>query len=97
MSKAMRTVPLVTLFLSCTGCFDGPKVLQGEVLSYSPQEQILVVRDEVSPNAEFRFSLAEAQIGAQPEAGDVVRLTYRETGDPFPAGRVMNISRQKDH
>jgi hypothetical protein len=55
-----------------------------------------VVKDECPPHRELTLALAEAEVGADPEAKDVVRVAYREAGGKISATRVMNLTRQRE-
>lgn len=76
-------------------CGTPPHVVQGTVVSYSPETRVLVVRDEIPPRRELSLSVAQAAIGAAPEANDVVRVAYREAEGGAVAVRVMNLTKQK--
>ena len=82
--------------LSLPACFDPPRVLQGSVTSYDDATHTLVVRDELAPGSSVTFSLQEAEVGARPQRGNIVRIAYHETSGHNVATRVMNISRQAE-
>ena len=82
--------------LSCAACGDPPKVVQGKVRTYDAAAQSLVVRDERAPEQDVAFSLEAAELGAEPQTDDVVRVAYREAGGRHIATRVMNLTRQKE-
>lgn len=94
MSKLSSSLPVLLVLL--TGCADPPKVLQGQVVSYDAAATMLAVRDERTPNAVLTLSLAGAELGAEPVAGDLVRIAYREPGGQPKALRVMNLTRQAE-
>jgi hypothetical protein len=96
MKKFVLGVIAVSLVASWIGCGKGPEVLQGRVVSYDPSSQDLVVKDERPPQREVRLSLEGAEIGAEPKPDDVVRVAYREADGGLVAGRVMNLTRQKE-
>ncbi len=89
---------VISLWLACAwiGCGKGPDVLQGRVVSYDPSTQELIVKDERAGQREVRLSLKHAEIGAEPQADDVVRIAYGEAEGRLVARRVMNLTRQKE-
>ena len=90
-----RIIAVVVLLLAA-GCTNAPRVLQGTVISYDAASKDLVVRNEREPGSQLKFSLAHAEVGAEPKAGDVVRLSYRDEGGTLIAIRVMNLSQQEE-
>jgi len=70
-----------------------PDVVQGTVVRVDEAGQLLALRDELPPNDEREYSIADAAFNVPPAAGDVVRIAYRELGDRRVATRVMNVSR----
>jgi hypothetical protein len=86
----------VVLASPSLSCVEGPKVLQGIVVSYDPATKILVLKDELPPGQEQRFSIAGAEVGAPPSVGDKLRLAYRQSQKELVATRVANISRQDE-
>jgi hypothetical protein len=89
---------VVSLWLLCAaiGCGKGPDVLQGRVVRYDPATQDLVVKDERGGQREVRLSLKDAEIGAEPQADDLVRIAYLEVRGRLVASRVMNLTRQEE-
>jgi hypothetical protein len=81
---------------SVSGCVDAAQVVQGTVVRYEPDAKILVMQNDRQPGAELTLNLREAEIGADPVAGDTVRVAYHDRSGELVAGRVMNISRQKE-
>ena len=79
-----------------TSCGKAPEVLQGTVLRYDQSEKCLLVRDERVPNREVTFWIENAEIGAEPQTDDVVRIAYHEVDNRRVASRVMNLTRQKE-
>ena len=96
----MRPSNLVLCCLAAAGllssCVDAPEVYQGEVVSYDAAQQIVVLRNELSPHEESAFVLAGSEIGADPLPGDQVRLAFVREGDRLRAVRVMNLTRQAE-
>jgi hypothetical protein len=92
----MRSLALicaaVAVSLALAGC-NPPQVVQGTVVTFDETTQVLVLRDEVPPNDELEYSIADAKVNATPATGDVVRIAYYEQGDKRQATRVMKISR----
>jgi hypothetical protein len=70
-----------------------PEVVQGTVVRVDTAGQIVVLRDDLPPNDEREYSIADASLNVPPAAGDVVRIAYHRVGDRRIATRVMNISR----
>jgi len=87
---------ILVLMLMMPACGEAPRVIQGTVVSYSPESGALVVKDEIPPHVELSLSVAKAEIGAAPDAGDIVRVAYREQGGAAVAVRVMNLTKQKE-
>lgn len=85
----------VAVFLLLTAaCGTPPEVVQGKVVSYDPAKKILVIEEETRGRLEL--SLADAEIGGEPVAGDVVRVACLPQNGILTATRVMNISKQSD-
>ena len=80
-------LPLVLLL----GCTEGPKVLQGKVVSYDAAAKSVTLEDELPPHAKIAVDVASAAMGAPPTVGGVVRVAYHDRGDRLVAGRVMNV------
>jgi len=96
MSRIAVTACCVVVAVACVGCMTAPEVAQGVVVRHLDETAVLVVRDEVPPHAELEFTLADAEVGADLEPGDEVRVAYIRDGDALRATRVMNLSRQVD-
>ena len=100
MSPLGNVVRMAVVLLAGAACLascgEGPKVIQGTVVSCDASAKALVVRDERPPQASIAFSLEGAEIGAEPQVGDVVRIAYREAAGRLAASRVMNLTRQKE-
>ena len=96
MKPLWTLAPVLLCLLALGGCGTPPQVVQGTVVSYSPETQVLVVRDEVPPHREISLSVAQAEIGGAPEANDIVRVAYREAEGAAVAVRVMNLTKQKE-
>ncbi len=94
--KALKwiTVAAVLAFV-VAGC-ESPSVVQGTVISYETGTKQLVIKDEIAPNREMTFSLEGAEIGADPAAGDLVRIAYTERDGQNKAGRLMNLAKQDE-
>jgi hypothetical protein len=80
-------------FAGSAACYGDVKVLQGTVVSASPERGVLAVRDERAPHAVTEFRVAAAGAGAP---GEVVRVAYRTEGDGPTVVRMMNITRTKN-
>ena len=83
-----------TLLMSA--CAPPPEVIQGTVVSYDPSTGVLTVEDELSPGTVSEFSALGAEMGAELQTGDLVRLACYRRGDTLEAIRIMNISRQEE-
>ena len=95
--KALRLMLVVCICsLLAQGCGAPGRVVQGTVVSYSQESGILVVRDETPPHAEISLSVTGAEIGALPEANDLVRVAFREDKGRTVATRVMNLTKQRE-
>ena len=98
--NVVRVAVVLTLCASIalliSACGNPPKVVQGIVVKYDSASKTLVLKDEKQPDQELAFSLAGAEIGADPAEQDEVRLAYREQGGSLVAIRVMNLTRQKE-
>jgi hypothetical protein len=83
--------------LTLAGCVEAPKVVQGRVVrSEGGATGTVVVKDEVAPNAEITLSLQGCEIGADPQPGDEVRISYLDKDGGARALRVMNLTRQAE-
>ena len=87
-----RLCTLAAAALLLTACHP-PQIVQGTVVSVDAAGQVLVLRDELPPNDEHEYTIADAALNVPPAAGDVVRIAYHQVGDRRIATRVMNISR----
>jgi len=89
----------LALFLGAalSGCANPPLVLQGTVVSSDDGKHVITVRDERPPNANVELTIiAKADIGAKPQAGDLVRVAYREKDGVKAVSRLMNLTRQTE-
>jgi len=92
MTRAAALCAIAAAGMLLTACHP-PEVVQGTVVRVDEAGQVLVLRDELPPNDEREYSIADAALNVPPAAGDVVRIAYRELGDRRVATRVMNVSR----
>ncbi len=88
-------VPLA-LSLSLSSCGQAPEVLQGQVVNHDAATKTLLVKDERAPGGVVTFSLESADLGAEPQVNDRVRIAYRPVGERLVALRVMNLTRQHE-
>lgn len=79
-----------------TACADAPLVLQGTVVTLDEGRRVIAVRDERPPHAVVQLAVDQAEVGARPQPGDLVRVAYRAQGDVKVARRLMNLSRQAE-
>lgn len=87
---------LAGVSLLVPACGSAPRVVQGTVVRFDAIERIVVVRDELPPQATLEISIASAEVGADPSPGDTVRVAYRVAGSRPVATRVMNLTRQDE-
>ena len=95
--KAIRiSIVIFFLILITSACGEPPRVLQGVVTSYDTSSKALKVKDEIGQHEEMLFSLEGAEVGADPEAGDEVRLSYYNRDGRLSVTRLMNLTRQQE-
>ena len=87
-----RLCTLAAAALLLTACHP-PQIVQGTVVSVDAAGQVLVLRDELPPNDEHEYTIADAALNVPPAVGDVVRIAYHQVGDRRIASRVMNVGR----
>ena len=78
-------------FLTCS---DAPLVVQGTVVQYNSTEKTVVIRDDQAPNQELTVQVSSAEMGTDPKAGEIVRISYHQTSQGMIGIRVMNLSHQ---
>ncbi len=96
MPATTRFSAIVLILLVLVACGPAPTVVQGKVVRYDSAAKILVVADELTPTRAVELSLQDAEVGAEPAAGDTVRIAYWSRQGRHVASRVMNISRQDE-
>ncbi len=94
MNKPMIAAIVITLALAAA-C-NPPKVVQGTVIAVSEDGAMLMLEDELAPNQRVVVSIKDADVGAAPVAGDVIRIAYYQRGEELLATRVMNLTRQAE-
>lgn len=78
-------------------CAPPAPVVQGSVASVDHDAKTITVQDEKKPeDAPMTYDISRAEIGAQPEVGDIVRLAYRVEDGRNMTLRVMNLTQQKE-
>lgn len=88
---------LLTVLLAGLACAPVAPVVQGLVVSVDEGGKVIALQDETQPGAApVLIDISQAEIGAPPVAGDLVRLAYRMNGGKKVALRVMNLTQQKD-
>jgi hypothetical protein len=87
------TIGMTLMMISCV---TPPDVVQSTVVSCDENAKIVVIRDQDNPGGTLEFSFDDAEVGANPQPGDTVRIAYRRQNDKLKATRIMNISRQKE-
>ena len=80
----------------CVGCGEGPRVVQGKVIGYDAGASTVTLEDERAPGSTLVVDTRAAEVGAQPEVGDTIRVAYRVQGGRAIASRVMNLTRQAE-
>jgi starvation-inducible outer membrane lipoprotein len=87
---------IIGMALIMVSCATPPKVVQGTVVSCNESAKIIAIQDQDKPGSTLEFRFGGAEVGANPQPGDIVRIAYRVQNDTRLATRIMNISRQKD-
>lgn len=90
------SIAVVALALAVAAGCHHPQVVQGTVLSLSEDETTLTLQDELAPNEPFEVSIKNAEVGAPPAPGDVVRIAFYVRDEGRVATRVMNLTRQAE-
>ena len=104
-SKVLLYVAAVLLVLCVAAPTMADTVAQGKCVSYDQDKKIIVIEDydtNFSPENKYgkptgkqsTYNVADALIGANPTAGDILRIAYEEKGADRVAVRVMNVSKQ---
>ncbi|MBI5528378.1 MAG: hypothetical protein HY897_18765 [Deltaproteobacteria bacterium] len=96
MKMTVIAASLVALMAFALGCGEGPRVVQGTVVSYDRASKDLVIKDECPPHAEIALTVEKAETGAENQPGDLVRAACRDEGGKKTALRIMNLTRQKE-
>jgi hypothetical protein len=78
-------------------CAPPSPVVQGPVVGVDRDAKTITLQDEKKTDQPpMTFDIGTAEIGAQPEVGDEVRLVYRVEAGRNVALRVMNLTQQKE-
>ena len=78
-------------------CAPPSPVVQGPVVSLDRDAKTITLQDEKKPGEPpMTYDISKAEIGSQPEVGDLVRLVYRADAGKNVALRVMNLTQQKE-
>ena len=92
---------LVVVTISALSCSDASKshVYQGVCLKYSAAEHVLELKNTQPqlnpiPGETAVFNLAKANVGLNPDPGDVIRVAYEVEGNSLLALKLMNVSKQ---
>ncbi|MEP0828878.1 MAG: hypothetical protein HRF51_10190 [bacterium] len=96
MKSLLFSSALIAVLFMILSCSQAPLVAQGTVLEYQAESKMLRLADENTPHNEYLISLAKADMGLQPVAGDIVRISYREKDGALIGIRVMNLSHQQE-
>jgi hypothetical protein len=94
--KKLTTIAAILALAFVLGGCRSPKVLEGTVVGYDAATKNVIIKDGNAPNADVTMSLEGADIGADPTAGDLVRVAYEEQGGKNLGLRLMNLTRQKE-
>ena len=96
----MATVPVwlsSTVLALGLACAPPAPVIQGPVVSVDQAAKTITLQNEQRPGEPpMTFDIGKAEIGAQPEVGDVVRLVYQADAARNVALRVMNLTQQRE-
>ncbi|MBG0776091.1 MAG: hypothetical protein H0S85_06605 [Desulfovibrionaceae bacterium] len=98
----MVALPLALLLI---GQAHAAEVIQGKCLTYDKAAKTLSVEEyDINFSKEYPYGhptgiesvvgVAEAQIGIEPEAGDILRIAFVAEGDAKKALKIMNVSKQ---
>jgi hypothetical protein len=87
---------IIGMALIMVSCATPPEVVQGTVVSCDESAKIITIQDQDKPGSTMEFHFEGAEVGANPQPGDIVRIAYQRKNDNRLATRIMNISRQKD-
>jgi hypothetical protein len=88
-----KALPLL-LTLALSGCVRGPEVSQGIVTEIDVAGKQVVIRD--NGGEEHRYEIARAELGGEPQAGDEVRIAWREVEGKRVALRIMDVGHQEE-
>ncbi len=95
MSKIAKLLALLVVAVPLA-CSKGQKVTQGKVVAYDAQKKTLVVEEEKAPNPRLTLDTTLAEFGSEPKSGNIVRVVYKDTEGRLFAGRVMNVTAQRE-
>jgi hypothetical protein len=89
-------VGIMGMALIAVSCAVPPEIVQGTVVRCDEAAKIVVIQDQNKPGSTLEFHFEGAEVGANPQLGDIVRIAYQTQSGTLRATRIMNISRQKD-
>ena len=89
-------VVVIGVTLLMVSCATPPEVAQGTVIRCDEANKALTIHDQDNPGKTLEFLFGDAEIGANPHPGDIVRVAYRKQSGPLKAMRIMNLTRQKE-
>lgn len=93
-AKILSICAAAILFLSLTGCQqDVAPVVQGPCVSIDAKAQTLVLKKETDQK-EITLYISQAKVGLPPQAGDILRVAYRQKNGKNLALKVMNLTKQ---
>jgi hypothetical protein len=96
-TAAVATWLLLAVLSLGLACAPPAPVVQGPVVSVDQVAKTITLQDEKRPGeAPMTYDISKAEIGAQPEVGDIVRLAYRTEAGQNVVLRVMNLTQQKE-
>lgn len=95
---------LISLFCLSSVSFAG-EVSQGKCTAYDKEKKTVTIDEynlnfsKANPYGEATgvinsFDISNAQMGAPPEVGDILRLAYKVEGDKKNVVKLMNVTKQ---
>lgn len=98
-------ITAVVILLCLAGAAPAAEVSQGKCLQYDQQNKFITIEEYDTQFSEAHpygqptgirntYNVSKAQIGMQPEPGDILRFAFVTKGEQKMALRVMNVSKQ---
>lgn len=100
---ALAATLALTLLLAASAF--AAEVVQGKCLNYDTAAKTIVVEEyDINFDKDFKyghptgiqstFEVADANVGINPEPGDILRIAFNVEGTARKALKVMNVSKQ---